>query len=154
MYDYDSNSIHVHPLKSQGDDDTLNAYQEIYSLLRERGLRPQLHWLDNESSKALKQFITSEEVQYKLAPPHIHHHNAAEHAIRTFKNHSIVGLCTTDKLFAMHLWFWLVQQAEITMNPLRTSPLNPLLEAHAQVDGLYDFNARPLAPLGTKCIVH
>ena len=154
IYNYDSNSIHVCPLKSRRDNDTPNTYQEIYSLLREQGLHPQLHWLDNKVSKVLKQFITLEEVQYQLAPPHIHCCNAAEHAIQTFKNHFITGLCTTEKLFPMHLWCRLLQHAEITMNLLQTSCLNPKLSAHAQVHGLYNFNTCPLAPPGTKCIAH
>ena len=35
-----------------------------------------------------------------------------------------------------------------------TSRINPNLLAHAQLHGIHDFNATPLAPLGTKCIAH
>ena len=53
-YNFDSNSIHVRPLKSRHDNDTIKADEDIYSMLTQRGLKPQLHWLDNEASKALK----------------------------------------------------------------------------------------------------
>jgi hypothetical protein len=32
------------------------------------------------------------DIKYQLVPPHIHRRNAAERAIRTFKNHFIAGL--------------------------------------------------------------
>ena len=51
-YNFDSNSIHVKPLKSRHDNDTIKAYEEIYTMLTSRGLKPKLHWLDNEASKA------------------------------------------------------------------------------------------------------
>ena len=98
-YNFDSNSIHVRPLKSRHDNNTIKAYKEIYSMLTQRGLKPQLHWLDNKASKALKNFITKEQTEYQLTPPHIHRRNAAERAIRTFEHHFISGLCSVDKNF-------------------------------------------------------
>ena len=151
---FDSNSIHVKPLKSRHDNDTIKAYEEIYGMLTQRGLKPQLHWLDNEASIALKTFITKEQTQYQLTPPHIHRRNAAERAIRTFKNHFISGLCSVDKNFPLHLWCCLLDQAELTLNMLCTSRINPNLSAHEQLHGIHDFNATPLAPPGTKCIAH
>ena len=71
-YNFDSNSIHVKPLKSRHDNDTIKAYEDIYNMLTRRGLKPQLHWLDNEASKALKSFIDKQQTTYQLTPPHIH----------------------------------------------------------------------------------
>ena len=153
-YNFDSNSIHVRPLKSRHDNDTVKAYEEIYSLLTQRGLKPRLHWLDNEASKALKNFIHKEQTEYQLTPPHIHQTNAAERAIRTFKNHFISGLCSVDKNFPLHIWCHLLDQAELTLNMLRMSRINPNLSAHEQLHGIHDFNTTPLAPPGTKCIAH
>ena len=115
-------------------------------MLTQRGLKSQLHWLDNEASKAFKTFITKEQTQYQLTPPHIHRRNAAERAIRMFKNHFISGLCSVDKIFPLHLWCRLPDQAELTINMLRTSRINPNLSAHKQLHGIHDFNATPLAP--------
>ena len=77
-YNFDSNSIHVRPLKSRHDNDTIKAYEDIYNMLKQRGQKPRLHWLDNEASKALKNFIHKEQTKYQLTPPHIHRRNAAE----------------------------------------------------------------------------
>ena len=153
-YNFDSNSIHVRPLKSRHDNNTIKAYEEIYSMLTQQGLKPQLHWLDNEASKALKNFINKEQTEYQLTPLHIHRRNAAEQAIRTFKSHFISGLCSVDKNFPLHLWCRLLDQAELTLNMLRMSRINPNLSAHEQLHGIHDFNATPLAPPGTKCIAH
>jgi hypothetical protein len=42
----------------------------------------------------------------------------------------------------------------ITLNLLRQSRLNPKLSAHAQLNGLFDYNDTPLAPPGTRVIIH
>jgi hypothetical protein len=42
----------------------------------------------------------------------------------------------------------------MTLNLLRTSRINPRLSAWSQVQGFYDFNRTPLAPPGTRVLVH
>ena len=77
-YHFDSHSIPVKPLKSRHDNDAIKAYEDIYSMLTQRGPKPQLHWFDNEASKALINFIAQVQTQYQLTPPHIHRRNVAE----------------------------------------------------------------------------
>jgi hypothetical protein len=48
-----------------------------------------------EGSTALKRLLSSQEIDFQLVPPCLHSRNTAECAIRTFKNHFIVGLCCT-----------------------------------------------------------
>ena len=154
LYDYDSNFIHVEPMKSHEGKEILAAYQRAHKLFTERGLRPLLQKLDNEASEALQQYMTSERVDYQLVPPHIHRRNAAERAIRTFKNHFIAILCSLDQQFPLNLWDKLLPQALITLNLLRGSRINPNLSAWAQVHGAFDYNRTPLAPPGTRLLVH
>ena len=45
-------------------------------------------------------------------------------------------------------------QAIVTLNMLLPSRINPTLLAHAQLYGLFDFNATPFTSPGTKVIVH
>ena len=154
MYDYDSNAILAEPIRNRTGPEIVRACTTLHSLLIKRGLQPKFHMLDNEASLALQAAITNNNIEFQLAPPHIHRRNAAERAIRTFKNHFIAGLCSTDSNFPMHLWCRLIPQALLTLNLLRPSRINPTLSAEAQLNGAYDFMKHPLAPPGTKCQVH
>ena len=154
VYDYDSNAILVEPMRSRTGPCILAAYQTVHARLVTAGLRPQLQRLDNECSSALKTFLRAEAVDFQLVPPRVHRRNAAERAIRTFKNHFIAGLCSVDKNFPLHLWDKLLPQAELTLNLLRGSRINPKLSAQAQMQGHFDFNRTPLAPPGIRVLVH
>ena len=154
FYEYDSNFIHVEPMKNKTGPEILAAYKRAHDLFASRGLKPQLQRLDNEASRALKTYMTEQEVDFQLVPPHAHRRNAAERAIRTFKNHVIAGLCSTDRNFPLHLWDRLLPQALLSLNLLRSSRINPKLSAWAQVHGAFDFNRTPLAPPGTRVLIH
>ena len=93
-------------------------------------------------------------MEYQLVPPHIDQRNASERAIRTFKNHFIAGLARTDTNFPLLNWCCLLPQVELTLNLLRASCLNPKLSAYAQLEGTFNFTRTPLAPPGTRVIIH
>ena len=57
-------------------------------------------------------------------------------------------------MFPLHLWDRLLQQAELTLNLLRPARNNPALSAYAVMNGDFNFTATPLAPPGTKVLVH
>jgi hypothetical protein len=154
LYDYDGNSIQAEPMKNKSDAEAIGAYSRIYDELTSKGLKPKFQTMDNEASAALKQFLHSKDIQFQLVPPRVHRQNAAERAIRTFKNHFIAMLCSTDKQFPIHLWDRLIPQVVITLNLLRQSRLNPKFSAHVQLHGLFDYNKTPLAPPGTKVLMH
>ena len=154
LYDYDSNAILVRPLRNRSAHEIHRVFTSVHTYLVTRGLRPRLHTLDNEASTILKEFLTAENVEYQLVPPHIHRRNSAERAIQTFKNHFIAGLASTDPNFPLSNWCRLLPQAELTLNLLRPSRLNPKLSAYAQLEGTFDFNRTPLAPPDTRVIVH
>jgi hypothetical protein len=102
------------------------------------------------SKKGLKKY----NLQYQLVPPHLHRRNAAERAIRTYKSHLLAFLATCDPEFPVSEWDRLLFQVELTLNLLRSSRVNPNLSAHAYLHGNFDFNKTPLAPPGTKVVVH
>jgi hypothetical protein len=154
LYDYDSNSIHPIPIKNRSAESILEAYQKAHNKLVQAGLCPKLHRLDNECSQILKDYMTNQQEDYQLVPPGIHRRNAAERAIRTFKNHLIAGLSTADPNFPLNLWDRLLDQAYITLNLLRGSRMNPKLSAYAQIEGEFDYNRTPIAPPGIRVVVH
>jgi hypothetical protein len=95
------------------------------------------------------------DVPWQLTPTGIHRRNAAERGIRTFKNHLQAGLlASTDDNFPLHLWCRLVQQAQLTLNLLRNSRINPRLSAEAHLNGQFDYNKTPIAPPGIRVIIH
>jgi hypothetical protein len=154
LYDYDSNAILAQPIKDRTAPALLRAFQVMEQELVARGLKPKLMKLDNEASKLLKTYLRQQNITFQLVPPYSHRRNSAERAIRSFKDHLIAGLCSTDKSFPMHLWDRLLPQAVITLNMLRTSRINPKLSATTHIYGQYDFNIAPKAPQGTRIIAH
>jgi hypothetical protein len=110
-YVYDCNYVKVTPMKSRSASEWVKAFDTIHQELTVKGFKPKLKTLDNEASTALKIFFTANDVDYQLVPPHCHLRNAAERAIRTFKEHFVAGLSSVDPPFHLHLWDRLLPQA-------------------------------------------
>ena len=153
LYDYDSNAILVEGITSRGASELLRAFKVLSKRLSDAGLQPKFHRLDNEASGAFKSFLKAQNIEFQLTPASLHRRNAAERAIRTWKNHFIAGLSSVDPTFPLRLWCQLIPQSEISLNLLRQSRLNPKLSAYAQLFGLFDYNATPLGPPGCKVVV-
>ena len=153
LYHYDSNSILIEPLKSRQSTEIQDAWRRIVLKLKHAGAAPKLYILDNEASTDMKSALNAEG-SYQLAPPRNHRQNAAERAIRTFKNHFIAGLASLPPKFPIAQWDLLLHQAELTLNLLRTSRVNPSLSAYAYLFGSFDFNKTPMAPPGTQVVIH
>ena len=79
---------------------------------------------------AVQNFIKSKGVDWQLVEPDNHRANAAKRAIQTFKNHFLARLATVDKTFSLQLWCYLLVQAEMTLNMLRTSRTDPTKSAY------------------------
>jgi hypothetical protein len=91
--DYDTNSVLTEPIKSRGDQEMVRAYNKLIQELVDHGFKPRLQRLDNECSSALRSLLNQHEIQFQLAPPHMHRRSAAKRAIQMFKNHCIAGIC-------------------------------------------------------------
>ena len=96
--------------------------------------------MDDEASADMKKAMTKYDINYQLAPPHMHLRNAAERYIQTFKNHFLSGLTTTDTDFPISEWDRLLDQAVITFNSVWNYQVNPNLSSYAYKFGKYDFN--------------
>ena len=93
-------------------------------------------------------------MEFQLDPPHMQRINETERAIRTFKSHFISGISTTDPYFQIRKWDQLLPQCLIKLNLLRNSRVNPDVSAYPYLFGPYDFNKYPMAPPGTRVIIH
>ena len=117
-------------------------------------VQPETYIMDNEVSRDLKDAPVKEHINYQLVSPHIHRENLAERAIRTFKNHFLVGLASVNPIFPWSEWDILIPQAVTSLNLLRSARANPKLSAYAYLFGQYDWNATPMVPPGTKVLAH
>ena len=154
LYHYDSNAILIHTLKNRTAQEIKNGYLTLYNTLKLRGNAPKTFILDNETSSMLLNAFTKEKIDYQLVPPHMHRRNAAEKAIKTWKEHFIAGLSSVHPDFPLLEWDRLAFQGMLTLNLLRNSRVNPKLSAWEYLFGRYDFNATPIAPPGMKMVVH
>ena len=110
--------------------------------------------MDNEISGELLAAFKERQITYQLVPPHTHRRNLAERAIQTYKNHFKAGLASVNPNFPLSEWDRLLEQANITLNLLRSSRVNPKLSAYSYIFGEFNFAATPLAPPGTKLVSH
>jgi len=154
LYHQDTNTIHAVPIPNRQAASIRNAWESTHKLLVRHGHPTDLHVLDNECSDDLKQAFEKHNIQFQRVPPHEHRVNAAERAIRTYKNHFVTILCNADPAFPLSEWDRLVPQATLTLNLLRSSRIHPSMSAHASLFGNFDFNRTPMAPPGTKVVVH
>ena len=152
-YNYDANAILVEPLKNKQAKTITEGWIRLNQRCKQAGVEPRTYILDNETSKMLEHAFTKAEINWQYVPAYSHRANQAERAIHTFKNHFKTGLATCDPHFPSDQWDLLLHQAEMTLNMLRSARCNPKLSAYAYLNGEFDFNATPLAPPGTKCVV-
>ena len=95
-----------------------------------------------------------DKLDYQIAPPGDHRNNPAEGAIKHAKAHFISVRACAGRDFDERGWDLLLPHTEHTLNLLRPSKINPLISARTMADGHYDFRKNPIAPAGTKVIVH
>ena len=154
-YHANGNLILQQAFKTRNDRHRIAAYNAIMSRLVARGLAVDLQILDNEASAAYKEAITVKwKAKFQRVPPVMHRRNRAERAIRTFKSHFLSILAGVDSAFPPYLWDLLLPQAELTLNLLRQSTLNPRISTWEYFQGPFDFNKTPLGPSGCRVLIH
>jgi hypothetical protein len=141
-------------MKSKSGAEWVSAFGVVSNEMTSKGFKPKLQTMENEASAALNKYFTEKEMIYQLVTPHCHRTNAAERAVRTFKEHLKAGLATVYPDFPVHLWDRMLPQEEITLHLLRESRLHPQLSAAAHYHGLIDYNRTSFGPPGCKIIAH
>ena len=154
LYHNKSNAILVEPLKNRSANELTRAFHKTLTILGNHGCSTDIHIMDNECPGTVKDFLRDHNITIQLVPPHIHRRNAAERAIRTFKNHFIAGLASCDPAFPLRAWDLLLPQAQLTLNLLRASNSNPSLSAYHFLFGAFDYPKTPIAPPGTRVVIH
>ena len=70
------------------------------------------------------------------------------------ENYLISNLHGTDREFPAYLWCQILEQIELQVNLIRPSRINPSRSVWEELHGNFDFNATPLALLGTKRVIY
>ncbi len=86
MYHYKTNAILITPIAGLDLERKLEAYTKNFEYLVSKGFKPKVNVMDNQATKAIKAYLTPQQVTLQLVEPHNHRVNAAEQAIQTFKN--------------------------------------------------------------------
>jgi hypothetical protein len=154
FYVVDANFIKSYPIKSRHRTELLKAYDDVYKYLRIQRYRPKLHRLANETSKDVEEFIAEQNAKHQYTPPDMHRTNIAERMIRTWKNHMCAVRAGTPKTYRLSNWCKDLEQVDMTLNMMRPCTQNPNLSAYEAMEGMFSFDATPMAPIGTECMIH
>ena len=122
-------------MKSIAYSEFIRVFRDLHEHLLSRGINTGYMRLDNESSSAFQREPKAKNVDFQLSPSGMHRRNAAQQAISTLKYPFIAGLFSTDPDFPMQNRDCLLEQAEIKLNLLRPSGMNPKLLAYSQING-------------------
>ena len=141
-------------MKSRASEHMVEVFKNVYNYLRERNPSPNLHVLDNKCSHRIVSFIKKEKADIQLVEPYNHRVNAAKPTAKAEKYHTIAGLATVYITCPLRLWCEFVPQLQDTLNMMRTSRRNSNISAYEDMEGVFDWNKTPLAPLGCKAVVY
>ena len=82
----DNNCIDAVCMKNRTTKELVDAYHKIFNRWKASGVvSPNWHMLDNKAPANFIQAIHENKCTVKLVPPDVHHRNATELAIQTFK---------------------------------------------------------------------
>ena len=84
----------------------------------------------------------------------MHRRNASKQIIQTFKEKILTILAGVSSTPPNFLWDKLLPQTKLTLNLLRQSNIAPAISAWYHLNSLFNFDATPLAPLGSPIIIH
>ena len=94
MYVYDCNKILFDPTKNRSDKVIIHAFSELTTDLKTSGFNQIFHVIDNKASTALKNTMTTMDINYQLVPPGNHGANNKERYIQTQKDFAVY-MCTS-----------------------------------------------------------
>ena len=154
LVEVNGNYTDAEPMKNKTEGVLIKAYQTMWMRLTASGaVKPTTHLLDNEASAALKEEIRKN-CSIQLVLPDNHQWNLAKQAIQMFKSHSKAVLVGVDDTFPLRLWDRLLRQMVLTQNLLQQSNVMPTVSAYLYINGAFDYNKMPLAPMGCAVQIH
>ena len=153
-YNYDANSTLGVAIKSRTANNIPNTWEELHNTYAQQGVQPTTYVLDKDFSKIFTDALTRKRVEYQMVTPHFHCSNLAKSAISIYEDHFKTWLDSCGPKYPIREWDRLIPQANITMNLLQNTRINPALLADAYLYEVFDFAPTPLAPPGTNIVAH
>ena len=77
LIEVDNNAILAEAMKNRTAGEMIRAYLVLVTCLRNTGITPKMHILDNECSEEFKAQIRMNNMTFQLVPPHDHQRNIA-----------------------------------------------------------------------------
>lgn len=149
-----TNAIIAEPIPDKHHNTIIKTFQSIITLLKSHNQPMTHHILDNDSSPELLNMLQSNSITFQHVTPHMHCANADECAIQTYKAHLLSGMALLPTDFPMNLWCRLLHHFTLTLNLLRSSPTSQFTSSYHSLFGPYNFLHHPLAPPGSKIMIH
>ena len=109
--------------------------------------------MDKKTSKDVEKII-DQQAKFQHTPADIHRANITKQCCRTHKNHFTEVRAGTPPSFRMENWCKMTEQCDITLIMMRPCTLNPRISAFQSMEGMYYFDATPMAPVGTETMIH
>ena len=126
MYHNETNAIFAVPIPGLDSKSIVEAYKKIFEYLVSKGYKLKVNIMDNQATRAIKEYLITQNCALQLVESHSHRVNAAERAIQTFKNRFIGALGTTDNEFPVQLWNKKAPQVQDAINLLSPSRLGTI----------------------------
>ena len=103
IHEIDGSPTWIEVMKNRIEGEIIEARRHGLNRMRQQGIMPAHHFLDNEISKTYKDEIRESGMSYQLVPPDNHRRNIAERAIQTWKNCFVGALSGTAATFPPHI---------------------------------------------------
>ena len=132
----------------------LITYKEVYAYCESRGFSPQLHKMDNQTSRDVEDFIASQKIGRQYTPPDMQQTNPAERSIQTYKSWIKSTVAPIPPTFPITYWCRLIPQVDFSIKFVKKCRQNPLLPTWDAMEGEYHFDATPVAPPGSEMLMH
>ena len=154
MVEIDSNAILVEPMKSRKDDEMIRAYNALLLRLKQAGIVPKKHVLNNEVSENMKNQIRGTCKINGISATWMSSTQCSRGGHTQLQSPLLSILVGVANGFPPSIWDRLLPQTKITINLIQQSNATPNVSAYAHLSGPFDYNKMPLALMGCEAQVH
>ena len=91
----------------------------MYAYYTQRGFKPHLQKLDNETLKDVDKFIPKKQTKYQYTPPDMHRTNPTERAIQTYKSCTKSTFAILPPTFPIRYRCRLIPQIDLCVKIIR-----------------------------------